>query len=563
MAKKIEILLTAKNLLARGLNRASKALKAFSKSAARIGKMFAVGFAAAGAALIAFGVKAMNAFKVQETAERRLISALETHGEVADDLMPKLKALASAIQDQTGVADEQTLANMALMKTLGIETDKLGAAAKGVIALTAAGMGQAQASRAMAAAADGDYLMLTRYIPALKTASDETKKAALLNDFLSKSYDAQKKNLNSTEGAWVALKGRVGDFMEAVGEAINKNGAIQGLLQRMSIRVKALTADVGALIDALTDVDTRQSTGKAIAGVIVAAFAVAGERSVSVLKMAAPIIGDLIGKAAKAAFSGKRGGEMSAAVSELKAEGVIGRSGRKQGITRSDQRDMINQRTDEIHIRNLEMEGKAAAATAKNIDGLTKAEANLVNKLRAVKQIIETNKAANKDAAKSSVDVVETAIEQIRVAERNVAKEELAAKRDTERAKLKETKAAATAEIEMLRKVKAAKEAIAKETVRSYIDGIRNKRKADAQWVRDQARAERLRGQSGRGATDFVSAVDAIRGAREGAPAMAANLKAAEANAQQLDMSRNRSLSTMTSELKGIRKDNAALMAAG
>jgi len=124
-------------------------------------------------------------------------------------------------------------------------------------------------------------------------------------------------------------------------------------------------------------------------------------------------------------------------------------------------------------------------------------------------------------------------------------------------------KQAAKEEIAELRAAKAAKEAIAKETVRSYIDGIRNKRKADAQWVRDQARAERLRGQSGRGATDFVSAVDAIRGAREGAPAMAANLKAAEANAQQLDMSRNRSLSTMTSELKGIRKDNAALMAAG
>lgn len=242
--KKLSIVVSAKNAVQAGLDKAKKAVSDFGS---KVGGWFKKAFAPLASAkaqlvgivasVVSVG-KALQAWSVQEVAEKRLTAALEAHGEAADKLLPKLKAIASAIQDQTAAGDEATLELMARLRLLGVHTDKLGDAAKAAIAMEAAGLQREAASKAIAMAMQGEYTMLNRYLPALRRATDEAEKARIVNDFVSKAYATQKAVLNTTSGAWKALRGRIGDALEEIGRAIDKSGGIQAALHRAGDAVK-------------------------------------------------------------------------------------------------------------------------------------------------------------------------------------------------------------------------------------------------------------------------------------------------------------------------------------
>jgi hypothetical protein len=237
--KEISILIKAKNSLAQGLTSAGKQLQAFGQSAMRIGKFFVTGFMAAGAAVAGFAAKALQAYGVQEQAEKSLVAAMNAHGQAGEALVEPLKKIAAAIQDETGAADESTLAGMARMKMLGVQTEKLGEAAKATIALKAIGMEEAAAQKAVAMAMQGNYDLLNRYVPALRQATSEEEKAAIVKDLFTKGYEQQKAVLGTVAGQWGALKGRIGDVWEEMGKAISQNGALTEVLKRAGDSVKA------------------------------------------------------------------------------------------------------------------------------------------------------------------------------------------------------------------------------------------------------------------------------------------------------------------------------------
>lgn len=239
--KEISILIRAKNAMAAGIASAGEALKNFGQSALRIGKAFAASFTAAGAAIGGFAVKALSSYAEQEKAEAALTASLNAYGETAAGIVPKLKEMASAIQDETGVADEATLAGMARLKMLGVQTSKLGEAAKATIALKGLGLEEAAAQKAVAMAMQGSYEMLNRYVPALRTATSDTEKAQIVNDLFARGYEQQKDLLNTTGGSWAALRGRVGDAWEAVGKVIEQNTSLTVILQKVGDKVKELT----------------------------------------------------------------------------------------------------------------------------------------------------------------------------------------------------------------------------------------------------------------------------------------------------------------------------------
>jgi len=238
--KEISILIKAKNSLAQGLTSAGKQLQAFGQSAMRIGKFFVTGFMAAGAAVAGFAAKALQAYGVQEQAEKSLVAAMNAHGQAGEALIAPLKKIAAAIQDETGAADESTLAGMARMKMLGVQTEKLGEAAKATIALKAIGMEEAAAQKAVAMAMQGNYDLLNRYVPALRQATSEEEKAAIVKDLFTKGYEQQKAVLGTVSGQWAALKGRIGDMWEVVGEAISQNGTLTDILEKAGTKVKEL-----------------------------------------------------------------------------------------------------------------------------------------------------------------------------------------------------------------------------------------------------------------------------------------------------------------------------------
>ncbi len=319
MAKKeLSITLRARNALMSGIAGARRTLMQFGGWVTGLGRRMAYAFLGAGAGLAGFVALTARAYAKQERAEKSLASALASHGENVDALLPKLKAVAAAIQDQTGVGDEQTLQTMANLKMLGVQTDALEQAAKATIALKSAGVEEAQATKMVALATAGNYTMLSRYLPALRTATSETEKAAAVNDFLSKGYKQQRDLLNTTGGAWEALRGRVGDVLEEFGKAINKSDALTGLLNRAgdavkrfgeritnyieSERFKQIQESVTGIIQAIGEGgDSRREVFAAFGEALKAAFALAAQRAVSVMKDAAASIGSAIGTAAKKA----------------------------------------------------------------------------------------------------------------------------------------------------------------------------------------------------------------------------------------------------------------------
>lgn len=231
--REINIRIAAQNAMRAGLASAGASLKKFGESAKRIAGFFAKGFLAAGTAVAGFAAKALHAYAKQESAERSVIAAMNAHGEAGEALLPMYRRIANAIQDETGVADENTLASMANMRMLGVRTDQMEKAAKGLIGLKSAGMDGATAERALAAAMQGNYSMLTRYIPALRDATDATEKQRIVNEFMAKGYEHQKGQLDTVAGQWNALKGRVSDVWEEFGRVIAQNDMVVGALKKM------------------------------------------------------------------------------------------------------------------------------------------------------------------------------------------------------------------------------------------------------------------------------------------------------------------------------------------
>lgn len=313
MAKKeLSITLRARNALMSGIAGARRTLMQFGGWVTGLGRRMAYAFLGAGAGLAGLVALTARAYAKQERAEKSLASALASHGENVDALLPKLKAAAAAIQDQTGAGDEQTLQTMASLKLLGVHTDALEQAAKATIALKSAGVQEAQATKMVALATAGNYTMLARYLPALRTATSETEKAAAVNDFLSKGYKQQRDLLNTTGGAWAALRGRIGDVLEEFGKAINKSDALTGLLNRAgdavkrfgeritnyieSERFKQIQESVTGIIQAIGEGgDSRREVFAAFGEALKAAFALAAQRALDVLKTGMSSIGDAIG----------------------------------------------------------------------------------------------------------------------------------------------------------------------------------------------------------------------------------------------------------------------------
>jgi hypothetical protein len=242
--REISIVLRAKNAMAAGLEKAGKQLKAFGSSAARIGKAFAMSFLAAGTAVAGFAAKALQAFSQQEAAEKQAEAALRAHGEEINNNMAAIKRNAAAIQDETGVADENTIARMARLRMLGVETGQLDAATKATIALKSAGMEEAAAVKAVAMATQGNFDMLNRYIPALRSATTEAEKAAIVNDFVTKGYAQQKDQLDTVAGRWGEFKGRIGDVWEELGAVIGRNATFRDGIAKASEAVKQFGENV-------------------------------------------------------------------------------------------------------------------------------------------------------------------------------------------------------------------------------------------------------------------------------------------------------------------------------
>ena len=222
-------------------------LKSTFTGIARGARTAAMAIGAMATAIASGAAVAVRAYAAQEKAEVSLASALNAHGDNAKKLLPILKANAAAIQDETGASDESTLALMAQIRNLGVQGDALDEAAKGAIGLSKAlNINSESAARYTALAMAGEFTVLQRYVPALRTATTESEKHAIVTDLMAKGYKQAQAELETTAGRLKELKGRFGDALEAIGGVVAGGDDFGDVMARISDAIKGLT-DSGRL----------------------------------------------------------------------------------------------------------------------------------------------------------------------------------------------------------------------------------------------------------------------------------------------------------------------------
>ena len=200
-----------------------------------------IGYIAAGAGTVIGIVVAINdltqAYKEQEEADVKLQAAIRATGGDVEQLTAQYKGYASSIQAVTTHGDELVQNLVSQAKYMGIADDKIKEATEGAIGLSEAfGIDTNTALKGVANAFEGNFSQLERYIPALRSASTEAEKHAILQKAMADGFQLAKDRGASATGQMTQLANAIGDTKEQLGEAI-----ITGITPFVSALLKIVT----------------------------------------------------------------------------------------------------------------------------------------------------------------------------------------------------------------------------------------------------------------------------------------------------------------------------------
>lgn len=186
----------------------------------------------------------VTASYTQEKAELDIINAMRVKGTATEKNVDLVMKLASETQKLTTVGDEESMQLLTLATNMGISTDKMEEALQGSIGLAtafaSAGLSRETAMKGIALAYEGEFTQLQRYIPALKSAKDETESMAILQGAMADGFKLSMAETESGAGAMDQYQNLVGDLKEKVGDFIN---------QALTPLIKVLTDVVSFLND--------------------------------------------------------------------------------------------------------------------------------------------------------------------------------------------------------------------------------------------------------------------------------------------------------------------------
>ncbi len=183
------LIVTYKALHATG----AAALRALSTGFSLLGaqmRMIRNAAMAVAAALTGIAIKGVKSFMESDDAAKSLSASLTSLGYDADELMPKFQAMASELQNLTRVGDDETLSLASTLLNFGIAPDKIEPAIRGTIGLAKAmRMDLGSAAQYLALAYEGQFTMLARYIPALRTATTDAEKMAIVQGVTARGFE--------------------------------------------------------------------------------------------------------------------------------------------------------------------------------------------------------------------------------------------------------------------------------------------------------------------------------------------------------------------------------------
>ena len=188
-------------------------------------------YAAAVAGFVVAGKKIITLAMEQEKAEVALSAALKANGEYTKELVKDYADFASGIQAITIYGDEEVLKLMALQKNLGVTSDNLKEATKMTIGMAAAtGRDVNSMGMYIALAQQGEFTMLRRYIPALRSTTDATEQLKIITDFAARGFIVAQENAKTFSGGLSQLGNLFGDLQERIGNVVVKNQALLDLM---------------------------------------------------------------------------------------------------------------------------------------------------------------------------------------------------------------------------------------------------------------------------------------------------------------------------------------------
>ena len=554
--RKISLEIGAKSKLRRDLNRIGGQLKAFGKRVAGVMRGLAVGAIAATAAIVGIGAKAVKAWAVQETAVINLRSALRAYGEETDETVKAMENYASQIQKETAVGDEVSISRMARLRQLGVERDMLGQAAKGVVALTQAGMGEEQAVKAIAAARMGEFTLLQRYIPELRTANDETEKARILNAFLTRQYQSSKDELNTVAGAWRGLTGVIGDAWEAIGKTITENFNLAEATDKARDKIIDLTKAWADFVGA-GGISQKTAEVKLLAESFRYAFTLAKNYAVGFVK------GGLV-EPIKQGLQYITSNMMN--LSELLRKLMTGKFSEAKSYAVALQNSLKGMEVDESTAWKDMLE-KNEANSKKNAENIEKINADMLDAMRRRREgekgkgdadpIEEIDVAAPKDSAE----------EINKLQDQIIAKEEELQELEARRREEAENKALQK-EIDDLDQIIAKNEKIAKMKVEEFIAAKQAGKEEEKQAKREADRARRLGEKVGRGIKlsredkEWLEARNAIAKANADADADRARQKKLQEAMERRAQQDSGNLQATRIAVESLEKDMAELLRA-
>ncbi len=250
----------------KGLDKVESKSQKTGKSFKDMAKLIA-GPAVAGviiASLVKIGKESEKAFQVQEDAIVGLNAALQATGQFTETASQDIQNYASELQGLTRVGDETTLSLIQTAINMGLTADEAKNAAKQAIGMSEAyGVGLDTALRGVANSTLGNFDALTRYLPAIKTATTDAEKAAIVQTQLSAAFEVATARAETGAGVQQQLSNSYGDLLETIGGVISEGltpyrsalkdeiESVNQSIQAHILRKKALAGEA-TLVEKLT-----------------------------------------------------------------------------------------------------------------------------------------------------------------------------------------------------------------------------------------------------------------------------------------------------------------------
>ena len=289
--KKVNVIISLKDGVSAGLQGIRNGISATADAFKKI----AVAGMAAGATIVAGFTAIAKAFAESEAATNKLASTFTALGEDGKQAAEVWGAYATSIQKITTLDDEVVMGLVSTAKVMGVSTSKIKEATEGAIGLSKAfGMDLNSAMKMTVMAMEGEYGMLSRYIPALRSANSEAEKAAIVQRAMATGWNIAKDELKTVSGSYKALKNSISDAMEAAGEAVFGNGGLSGKMNSLKESITKLT-ESGEITFWANEIKTSFAAVADFLAPLGGFFENIGKKAVGGIRSAGAAIGDFAG----------------------------------------------------------------------------------------------------------------------------------------------------------------------------------------------------------------------------------------------------------------------------